>query len=93
MESVTSLQQWMSDPHYAAWLTKTLASKEGRLLMGVLSEMAVPSEDFASMDGVDVVQKMALRHCHVSGQQTTIRNILGLSQPPIEPQTLEEWTE
>jgi len=77
------LKQWTDSDENASWLKDVLESKRGRLLMSVLSEMAVPKEDFssiASLEG-DVQAKLAFQHCLVSGQTLCIQNIRLLSNP------------
>jgi hypothetical protein len=81
-----NLTRWISSPENASWLRKLVSSERGRLLLDVLAEMAVPMEDFHSIDAIgnDVTAKLAYHHCLSSGQNLCIRNIRLLASP-IEP--------
>lgn len=80
------LTRWITSPENAAWLRKIVTSERGKLLMGVLEEMAMPQEDFHSIDAIntETTAKLAYRQCLSSGQTLCIRNIRLLAVP-VEP--------
>lgn len=80
----TPLADWNSDPGNAAWLDKMLNSNRGRLMLNVLESMAKPTEDFSTVNAPvdEIMQRMALNHCLVSGQSLAITNLRLLSVPP-----------
>lgn len=81
-----NLTRWIATPENANWLHKTINSERGKLLLGVLAEMAVPKEDFHSINAIngDVTAKLAYQHCLVSGQNLCLQNIRLLATP-IQP--------
>lgn len=91
---LTALDAWNASPGLSAWLAGILTSREGRLLMGVLRDMAIPTEDFSTIESItDPVVKMAMRHTLVSGQQLTLTNMLLLARMQDQAPLSGAWEE
>ncbi len=79
------LAEWYASDHYSTWLAKILATPEGRLLLDVLMEKAIPRTSVESLYAPEtgLIERLALSQVAHSGVYQATALIRGLSKIPV----------
>jgi len=80
------LAEWYASDHYSTWLSNVLATPEGKLLLDVLMEKAVPRTSVESLyvsEGPGLMQRLALAQASHSGIYQATALLRGLSKIPV----------
>lgn len=90
------LAEWYASDHHAQWLDSVLSSPEGKLLLDVIAERALPrtnSESLYVVTGeISIIERMALMQASHSGIAQTAALIRGLAKiPEVVPPLSEPW--
>lgn len=89
------LAEWYASDHCSTWLSNVLATPEGKLLLDVLLEKAVPKTSTESLyvpEGPGLLERLALSQASHSGIYQATALIRGLSRiPEVLPDLRQPW--